>query len=189
MRVRKALEWFGGSVLVYVLAAACSGAEGQRSANSGQDGGTATGSTGTGGLASGGTDPTANGGAMGGTSVLDAAVDAIVDPVPDADAQTLPPEAVEETCSKTVTLGSYTYAFAEHEYAGKTKEELAGVRVLIHQVMVDNTGYPLPAGYEWRESIWGNLMRDGAVAAICGQWPTAGGPQPTFADAAIFIGP
>lgn len=84
---RRALEWFGGSVLVYTLVAACAGADldGKRDASSGGadgDGGgkSSMGASGTGSNGAG-TDGSGNSpGSTGGTSIMNPVPDALAFP-------------------------------------------------------------------------------------------------------------
>ncbi len=163
--MRKALEWLGGSVLVYVLMAACSGT----GATSKSGPGASVGSGG--GVANGGHDGQ---GGLGGGATGDPG-DA--GPVPNASAQVggssgsggcvcepyVPPAptVVEAACDQQFAGSPSMWAVAE--FPGKTVDELAGVRVLVE--------YP-PALYSWPPDYefqtGGYVVRPGFVAAGCG---------------------
>lgn len=97
----KALEWLGGSVLVYAVVAACSGgADRSEPIALDVDSGAGTGGM----MGSGGTGPERDSGL--GDVVADA-LDAMVNPVPDADAQTPPNttyEAQAVNCGGTIRM-------------------------------------------------------------------------------------
>lgn len=79
---RRALEWFGGSVLVYALVAACAGADldGTGDASSGGADGDGGGKSGMGASGSGGTGSGNSPGSTGGTSMMNPVPDALAFP-------------------------------------------------------------------------------------------------------------
>src|SRR5262245_55163264 len=108
--MRDVLKILAGSFAVYICMAACAASDSGRVAST-SNGGAGLGGSGLGGDGGGG-------GAMGGTgrdaSPVDALIDALIDPVPAADAA---PADVRETSCSTMD-GAVAYAVMD--YPGKT---------------------------------------------------------------------
>ena len=144
----KALKLVGGSVVVYLAVAACgSGARlvATNDASAPQD-----------------------------SSIVDAIVDAVTDPVPEAQAG-LPPIVAVEPCNKTFVISSTTWVYAEHAFPGKTKTDLASVQTLTHYLPGQ---MPAPPGYS--EELGLPWARDGYSAQLCGTQPTPSVDSVTF---------
>jgi len=140
-----------GSVVVYLVVAAC----GSGGGSGGASGGTAGGGGGEGGVGAG------HDGAPGGPDE-GGLLDAITNPEHDAIAA---PGAtvVDEQCDKTFVANTQTQVYAEHAFPGKTKNDLAGVQAVVHY----HPGvFSPPPGYA--DQVWGVLVKDGAVAVQCG---------------------
>lgn len=97
--------------------------------------------------------------------------DAMSNPVPQADAQSLPvpPDVAVEQCIDhpiTVTAGDASATthnfYAEHLYPGKKMSELSAVRAIVHYIDAS----VLLSGYENAAST--TMIRDGAAAVWCG---------------------
>lgn len=88
------------------------------------------------------------------TKAVDALVDGVKNPVGEAAAA---PEIATEPCDKT--NGSYVYA--EHDFPGRSKTDLARVLVLIE-------GAPAPPVPGYTSYLQSPYIKDGAVIAICG---------------------
>ena len=73
------------------------------------------------------------------------------------------PQVAQEPCDKTTTYQTQTYYYAEHQYPGKTKTELALVRAF-----TDFT----PGAANLAEYVdvvsWQQYLADGKVAVYCG---------------------
>jgi len=149
----KALEWLGGSVLIYLVVAACGGIDpaGSLRPRPAADSGTGNG----GAMGAGGTVQDSGLG-----DVVADALDAMVNPVPDADAQPAPPMPIVQTvpCSSTLQYGSVTQDFAELAMPGRSAASLAGTTALINTSAAE--------GYEFHVAALS--VRDGGVAALCG---------------------
>lgn len=149
----KALEWLGGSVLVYAAVAACGGFQQSGDLREAHDSGVmgAGGVTGTGGTTARDSGP--------GDVVADV-LDAMVDPVPDADAAQSPgPTVTTVPCSSRLEQSGVNRNFAELAVAGRTVESLAGtIAILKSDLLLD--GYT--AG------VAGLYFREGGIAALCG---------------------
>jgi hypothetical protein len=166
--IRRALEWFGGSVLVYVLVAACSSTSG---------GGGQPVSMGEGGDGSGGVQGNGGEGVQGGRD------GGIMNPVPDAMAAAgagndgdgscecpdpyVPPKptVVEAECD---IEGPSGVMFAEAEFPGKTADELASTTALVefpHDI-ASKVPTGAPDGYAAQSA--NVFVRDGFVATNCG---------------------
>jgi len=158
--MRKALEWLGGSCLVYGLMAACSAAPGANAPGGAQAGPSA---------AMGGAD------GAGGAPHVGAAGEALVDdgPVPVAVAAgtgggpggapvvALAPTVVEAECDQTADGSPSMWAIAQ--FPGKTALELAGVAVL----METPPGlYKWPTGFT--HQLGAPIVMAGSVAVTCG---------------------
>jgi hypothetical protein len=147
----RTLKLLVGSVVVYVVVAcgsAVSGVHGQ-----GDDGGTVDDAT------NGGSDDALGGGSSSGL------MDALANPVRDAKAQALPPITATESCDKQVpsTNGAITYLFAEHAFPGKSVNDLAGVRTVLHYAgTIPNN----PSGYNDAQGI--ASLRTGYATVLCG---------------------
>jgi hypothetical protein len=150
----KALEWLGGSVLVYAVVAACGGIDpgGSLKPRPVVDSGAGTGGVmGAGGTAqdSGLADAVAD------------ALDAMVDPVPDADAQTNPPAdtVVTAPCSSTLAYAGVNQDFAELSLPGRSAASLARTVALMNAETTEGYDHFVVAYL---------AIRDGGVAALCG---------------------
>jgi hypothetical protein len=148
MRVKEALRIVGGSLVVYVVMAACSSEGGVPSmivnavdAAVGDVGGTSG-------------DATGN------------ALDAIVNPIPEASAGPLPPIVATESCTQQAPDAGtgVTYLYAEHAFPGYTAQQLAGLQILNNDAFTSIPGYSQSQGIAY--------IRDGYAAVICGS-PTA----------------
>jgi hypothetical protein len=152
--MHRALEWLGGSVVVYGIVVACSGGPyGERAV------GVDSGSPGAGGMvAAGGGSHTNDSGVA---DVLADALDAMTDPVPDADAAPMPPQPAVTTvpCSSTLQHGATNQDFAELSVPGRSAASLAGTVALLNVGQTE--GYPYSA-------VAYLAVRDGGVAAACG---------------------
>ncbi len=100
----------------------------------------------------------ADGGAVDAEQLVDAFVDGLVDPVPPANAETLPPDVATEPCNKILKYSGQDWYVAEHAYPGKTAAQLALVRG-----MAESTAL---AGYTHTFSVLVSV-RDGGAAAPC----------------------
>jgi hypothetical protein len=95
-------------------------------------------------------------------------VDAMIDPVPEAAALPTPPTIADEECAVRVPSGQTTYLYAEHQFLGKTRNELGAVQGIGHSPLSAQIGgTPTPPGYDSALSSLA-LIRDGAVAFYCG---------------------
>jgi hypothetical protein len=163
--IRKALEWLGGSVLVYVLVAACGSSGGSGHIVSGAGG------EGSGGV-QGAAGETEDGGLMGD----------VMNPVPDAMAAAgagnescecprvdpyVPPEPtiVEADCD---IVGGSGVMFAEAAFPGKSSDDLARVIALIEYEYNIATKYPASAPAGYAAQLSNIFVRDGYAAASCG---------------------
>lgn len=99
--------------------------------------------------------------------VVDALVDALVNPVKEASAAE-PPDVATEPCDKMLKYNNADWYVAEHAYPGKTAAELASVRVVFPTNAL--------AGYGQQVTV-GQFVKDGSAATICG--PVSNGP-PAF---------
>jgi hypothetical protein len=157
MKILPASQLFLGSIVVYAIMAACNASSGPPndapSRNSGSSGGTSPSS----GFVSDG-----QGSGSGGQSLLDA----LTDPVAEANAQSLPPITATEDCNKTTPTndaGGITI-YAEHSFPGYTAQQLARVLSLVTPSVPNN---PLAtAGYS--QYVAPTYVRDGYAAAWCG---------------------
>ncbi len=146
MKIAETARAVVGATLVYVAMAACSASDAGSSA---ADGGTS------------------QDGALGSILEDGSFVDALVNPVPTAQAAAL--EEATEQCNKTYSGSGYTFAYAEHLYPGVPANTLAATVVTV-AVRTAAAG-PFPAGYD-RAYAAGGWVRDGAVAFQCGNAST-----------------
>ena len=169
--MRRALEWFGGSVLVYVVAAACSSSGGSKPSpvvDSGMGGEQGTG--GVQGAAGEGIAGERDGGLMNPVPDAMAAAGAGNETVCDCPAPPKPyvppdPIVVEAECDIT---GGSGVMFAEAEFPGKTAEELARVVAFVEfdYDIADKFPASAPAGYP---VLMSNVfVKDGFAATSCG---------------------
>lgn len=168
--MRRALEWLGGSVLVYVLLAACAGAAGSNDRRGAMEpeGGS------DGAIAAGGA-PNAPG--TGGERSPDAAgLGGVLDPVPPAMAAggasgaVAAWETVDANCDKEFERQGATYHYAEVARVGRSAEDLARTIVyLTTRVDAPEAQRPLlPPDYEFAATV--TFIKPGAVGALCSQW-------------------
>jgi hypothetical protein len=174
MHIKKVLGGLLSGAGIYAVMAACSAGGG----GGGEAGGPA------GPMASG--QPIGSDSSSGG--FVDAFLDELVSPVPDAKAgptAPTPPDIAVETCTASYSQ-NYTNVshFAEHAYPGKTVTDLAMVRVVAHLVRPQDmwTG-SVPMENQVPATI---VIRDGMVAVWCG---FAGGGGPAIYDKVTFILP
>lgn len=106
MKLREVRRALFGGFAIYVLVAACSGAEDARVAGAGGSSGHDAG-------------------------MLDAIADALTDPVGEAEAGT-PPDVATEPCDKVGDIGGTMFVYAEHAYPGKTVADLAPIAIAAH---------------------------------------------------------
>jgi hypothetical protein len=190
--MREALKFLGGSLVVYVALAACSssrteqpigmtagttGSAGEAVAMGGGAGASIAGATGAGGMTAGGSAGTAGTEATSGTSggptdagILDAIADAMIDPVPDADAQPTEPETAEADCDQILANGALSYRYAEFTFAGRTADDLALAGVLLHQVT------QFPPSYSWAKAVNVHITT-GKLLVLCELVASADSPQ------------
>jgi hypothetical protein len=164
MRVYEVAKMVGGSIAIYIVMAACSAARGPTNWAALSDGGQA--STG-GGSGSGGTSGGASrGGSDGSDSEGDGAsiLDALTDPVSEAQAQSLPPITATENCDKSTPYMTSTSTYAEHAFPGYTAQQLA--RVVALATYTAGSGDLASAGYTQVAAT--PQVRDGYVALWCG---------------------
>lgn len=96
----------------------------------------------------------------------------------------MPPAVTEAACDKSYVVAQATMLYAEVAYPGRTAADLARVVALATDAP-DTIFAPLPSGYQFRVvSTW---VRDGAVAAYCGQGPAA--PVAPLYSSIRFVGP
>jgi len=147
----KALEWLGGSVLIYTVVAACGGGGNADKHVADVDSGASSGGM----MGAGGTAQDSGPG-----DVVTDVLDAMVDPVPDADAAPMTPGPTVTTvpCSSTLQVGPSNQDVAELEIPGRSAASLAGTFAMINTEHVE--GYP---AYSTLVAI-----REGGVAAVCG---------------------
>lgn len=92
-------------------------------------------------------------------------MDALVSPVPEAQAGPLPPDVVVEQCDKMgLTVGTTTYFYAEHAYPGKSKADLARVGVVVHL-----PGGSPALGHGYEDVVGSPYVKDGFAAFTCAQ--------------------
>ncbi len=136
MHIRTFVASIAGAAAVYVVVAAC-------------------------GTSSPSSSSTSAASSAGG-SVVDAIVDQLTSPVPDALAGPTPPDVADESCTKTFTPPSGpAQLYAEHAYPGKTAADLGAV----HVVVTSTASLVLP-GYDSFATT--PYVRDGAAAVPCG---------------------
>lgn len=151
--MRRALEWLGGSVLVYGLMAACAGASGQQNASPEGRGGTVAGSP-------GGQPAVAAGEAAGG----------ILDPVPPAMAaagaagEAEPWAVTTVPCDKTYDHLGMKRAYAELLLPGRSVPDL--VRAVAYFEVGGDGVQGRPPGYE-NVLAAATLVRAGGIAVAC----------------------
>jgi hypothetical protein len=138
--------------------------------------------TGTGGThGTGGADLGSDGSAQ----TLDASdqsmADALLSPVPEAAAAT-PPTVATESCSvQSQAVAGVSYLYAVHAFPGKTKTDLAALRVVGHII----ESVPLLPGYEDTANV-PVYVKDGEAAVHCG---TVDKTTDAFFDKVTFILP
>lgn len=168
--MRDALKFVTGSSIVYLAMASCAG--GSHSSSGGDDdsgsggshagmqasagrGGGSHGGTSAGRTSSAGTTSSSTGGSSGAMitdASFDAIMDALTDPVPDADAQT-----TDDTVS---CVAGPLFATATKEYPGATVRELANI--IVYGTLINTNGgvtHGRPTDV---------TFRDGAVVVSCG---------------------
>jgi hypothetical protein len=177
--MKRALEFFGAGVLVYGLAAAC-GAADEKDAHpptnaAGGDGGSA----GVGGHSGAGVDSAAD--ALGDSMSV---VDALTDPVREADAQQPTATVVTVACDVAVQYaGGNTVYFAEASFAGKSVEQLA--RLTAYTNHANPLASPVaPPGY--RNQVVLPVIQPGKAAVACG---SGSGSTLSKADSVTFVLP
>jgi hypothetical protein len=171
--MRRALEWLGGSVLVYVLMAACAGAPGGSSSRS--EAPTAEGGA-DGAVAAGGVP---NVPATGGeASPGEAGLGGVLDPVPPAMADagaggtvaaTATWEAVDVPCDgERFDWFNAAYRYGEVLRPGRSAQDLA--RTVVHykypEELPQNQRQLQPPAYNMGV-VTIPIVKDGAVAAVC----------------------
>jgi hypothetical protein len=144
-RANEVLRALAAGALIYVVMAACSGKGGQDSAGAGVSG-----------VDDAGSDREGNSGMF----------DALTDPVPEAHGGT-PPEVATEPCNVTNPEAGAGFLWAVHAYAGKTVNDLSGVRALAHipSSPSSTSGSNLP-GFDYH--IVEVQLKEGAAAVYCG---------------------
>ncbi len=70
-------------------------------------------------------------------------------------------DAVTEPCDKSFTINNATYLFAEHQYPGASRAELAFIHA-VGELAVDAV---IPPGYQTAAIVH---PKDGAVSVVCG---------------------
>lgn len=153
MRTREGLRALVGGLVVY---AACSSGAGLGVGvvpNETADGGS-EGHGGTGGELGTVVDPKNDAAAE--------LVDALTNPVPDAEAAIAPPTTATEKCVTTPGDSGVRYFYATHSFPGKTISDLSALRVIAHigQASV------APPGYE-NVAIGTIYVNDGEAAVQC----------------------
>lgn len=168
MKTNEALRALLGGAVVYVVMAACSSSQ-----DAAQHAGAGFGSqmSAGGATGSGGAAQEREAGFMGGL------VDALVDPVVEANAA-LPPDVSSEPCDKRSPLGDSGsgYLYAEHQYPGKTKTQLAALLIVGHlatPATAPIAGYPDVA-------FAAVYVRDGSAAVVCGSYASPSYDNVTF---------
>lgn len=163
-RLRYFPRTFASGCIVYFVMAACSGAshEGAGLTDAGMNAAQSDGESSRDSSGGGFTD-----------AIADAIANVISDvdsPVPEASAAGPTLDVVSVPCSKSMKYVGVDYTAAEHVYAGKTKTELSGLRVI-----VPGTGL-LVDGYA--EYIGGPIyIRDGSAEYLCGPVTNPSTPQ------------
>jgi hypothetical protein len=151
MSLRRTLSVLASGTVVYFVMAACSSVSGGVRGATGSDSG-----------------------------FVDALVDVLVSPIPDANAG---PTVDTVACSTGGTVdggASGTYLYVEKTYPGKTVADLSAVRVVVNYP--GSFGFQHPPGYA--SVIASPFVKDGAVAVFCGPAGTN-----LLADSVTFISP
>lgn len=157
MRVVRMAQMVAGSALTYLVVAACGGGKGTLPTGARGDEALPDGAP----LAAGLDGDTATDEGVTGADSPGSILDAITNPEGEAQAAT-PPDIATETCSHTVNNTTY----AEHLYPGKTADQLTLVSARLRYAQPPP---PLGSlGYQDQNATSALMIKDGAVAVVCG---------------------